>query len=63
MKHVLRPKKGSSIEHMLQQIEYVLYYVLAEEVDTAERQERNTILHKQTAAFRLGKSVLDLLSE
>jgi hypothetical protein len=48
---------------MLQQIEYVLYYVLAEEVDTAERQERNTILHKQTAAFRLGKSVLDLLSE
>ena len=32
-------------------------------VDTAERQEHNTTLHKQVAEFRLGKSMPDLLSE
>jgi hypothetical protein len=32
-------------------------------VDTAERQEQNATLHKQVAAFRLGKYMPDLLSE
>lgn len=46
---------GSSVQHMQQHIEYVLYYIRAEKVETAECQEHDTTLLKQMEAFRLGK--------